>query len=192
MRAHPMPGRANNAHNRTTRSAICGLLAALLIISGTVSCLAESANIEQRFAPSLTNLPTEPLVVSGGVYVPAYSSVSISQGNARADFSVTLSIHNASETRALVVRRIGYFDTAGKMVDSYLKAPVALKPFATIEVASAAKDVRGCTGANFVVDWAATGEIAEPVIEALMLGGLGSGHYAFISQARPIKVVGKN
>jgi hypothetical protein len=25
-----------------------------------------------------------------------------------------------------------------------------------------------------------------------MLGGLGSGHYAFISQGRPIKVVGKN
>ena len=53
-------------------------------------------------------------------------------------------------------------------------------------------DVRGGTGANFVVDWAAAGEIAEPVVEALMVGGLGSGHYAFISQGRPIKMVGKN
>jgi hypothetical protein len=26
----------------------------------------------------------------------------------------------------------------------------------------------------------------------LMFGGLGSGHYAFISQGRPLKVVGKN
>jgi hypothetical protein len=52
--------------------------------------------------------------------------------------------------------------------------------------------VRGGTGANFVVDWAATGEIAEPVVEALMVGGLGSGHYAFISQGRPVKLVGKN
>jgi hypothetical protein len=43
-----------------------------------------------------------------------------------------------------------------------------------------------------VVDWAATGEIAEPVVEALMFGGLGSGHYAFISQGRPLKVVGKD
>jgi len=42
------------------------------------------------------------------------------------------------------------------------------------------------------LDWAATGQIAEPVVEALMLGGLGSGHYAFISQGRPLKVVGKN
>jgi uncharacterized protein DUF3124 len=75
-------------------------------------------------------------------------------------------------------------------VQSYLKEPVALKPFSTVEVFIAATDVRGGTGANFVVDWAATGEIAEPVVEALMFGQLGSGHYAFISQGRPIRLVG--
>ena len=78
------------------------------------------------------------------------------------------------------------------MVESYLKAPIALKPFSTIEVFIAATDVRGGTGANFVVDWAATGEIAEPAVEALMVGSVGNGHYAFISQGRPIRLVGKN
>jgi hypothetical protein len=116
----------------------------------------------------------------------------MSQGRLRADFSVTLSVHNASETRPLVVRRIAYFDTTGKMVESYLKAPVALKPFATVEVSIAASDVRGGTGANFVIDWAATGDIAEPVVEALMVGSVGPGHYAFISQGRPVRIVGKN
>jgi len=59
-------------------------------------------------------------------------------------------------------------------------------------------EILGVSGAFYVpaysgvVDWAATGEIAEPVVEALMFGGLGSGHYAFISQGRPLKVVGKN
>jgi hypothetical protein len=152
----------------------------------------DAAGIEQTFANSLTAIPTENLGVSGAFYVPAYSSVSMSQGKTRADFSVTLSIHNASETRALVLKRIAYFDTGGKMVESYLKAPIALKPFSTVEVFVPTTDVRGGTGANFVVDWAASGEMAEPVVEALMLGGLGSGHYAFISQGRPIKVVGKN
>ena len=51
--------------------------------------------------------------------------------------------------------------------------------------------MRGGTGANFVVDWAATGEIAEPAVEALMVGSVGAGHYAFISQGRPIRI-GKN
>jgi hypothetical protein len=170
----------------------CTALLCLLPIYGPVARAQTSAGIEQTFANSLTTIPTENLGVAGAFYVPAYSSVSMSQGKTRADFSVTLSIHNASETRPLVLKRIAYFDTGGKMVESYLKAPIALKPFSTVEVFVPTTDVRGGTGANFVVDWAATGEIAEPVVEALMLGGLGSGHYAFISQGRPIKVVGKN
>ena len=141
-----------------------------------------SAGIEQTFSSSLTAMPSENLGVSGAFYVPVYSSVSMSEGKLRAEFSVTLSIHNASETRPLVLRRIAYFDTSGKLVESYLKAPVALKPFSSVEVFVPVTDVRGGTGANFVVDWAASGEIAEPVVEALM----------FISQGRPLKVVGKN
>jgi len=151
-----------------------------------------AASIEQSFASSLTAVPAENLTVAGAFYVPVYSSVAMSQGKVRADFSVTLSIHNASESRPLVLKRIAYFDTAGKMVESYLKAPIALKPFSTVEVFIPTTDVRGGTGANFAVDWAATSEIAEPAVEALMVGSIGSGHYAFISQGRPIKLVGKN
>ncbi|HYZ48726.1 MAG TPA: DUF3124 domain-containing protein [Sphingomonas sp.] len=153
---------------------------------------ADTAGIEQAFANSLTAVPTQNLVISGSFYVPVYSSVSMSQGKLRADFSVTLSVHNASETRPLVLTRIAYYDTAGKLVESYLKSPIALRPFATIEVFIATADVRGGTGANFVVDWAATGEIAEPAVEALMVGSVGPGHYAFISQGRPTRLVGTN
>lgn len=167
------------------------ILAALSILCAPPAG-AQTGSIEQNFAGSLTAMPTENLTVAGAFYVPVYSSVSMSQGRLRADFSVTLSIHNASESRPLVLKRIAYFDTSGKLVESYLKSPIALKPFATIEVFIAAADVRGGTGANFVVDWAATAEIAEPAVEALMVGGVGAGHYAFISQGRPIKVIGKN
>jgi hypothetical protein len=167
------------------------VLPCLLMIHAHMATAQTAIGIEQSFANSLTDMPSENLSVSGAFYVPAYSSVSMSQGKLRADFSVTLSIHNASEKRPLVLRRIAYFDTAGKLVENYLKAPVALKPFSTIEVFVPATDVRGGTGANFVVEWAAPGDIAEPVVEALMFGGIGSGHYAFISQGRPIKVIEK-
>jgi uncharacterized protein DUF3124 len=171
---------------------VLAVMAGLSALHAPAAQAQAAAGIAQTFADSLTALPAENLGVSGAFYVPVYSSVSMSQGRTRADFSVTLSIHNASETRPLVLRRIAYFDTSGKMVESYLKTPVALKPFATIEVFVPTTDVRGGTGANFVLDWAASAEIAEPVVEALMVGGLGSGHYAFISQGRPIKVVGTN
>ncbi|QPF88048.1 DUF3124 domain-containing protein [Bradyrhizobium genosp. L] len=169
-----------------------GVLACLVVLRVSDALAQSSAGLEQNFANSLTTVPSEPLATSGSFYVPVYSSVSMSQGKLRADFSVTLSVHNASETRPLVLKRIGYFDTSGKMVESYLKAPVALKPFATVEIFIATSDVRGGTGANFVVDWAAAGEIAEPVVEALMVGSVGPGHYAFITQGRPVKLVGKN
>lgn len=168
--------------------AFVAILAVLSILSGSAA-RAQSGAVEQNFAGSLTAVPAENLAVSGAFYVPVYSSVSMSQGKLRANFSVTLSVHNTSETRPLVLKRIAYFDTAGKMVESYLKSPVALKPFATVEVFIAASDVRGGTGANFVVDWAAASEIAEPAVEALMVGSVGTAHYAFISQGRPIRVV---
>jgi hypothetical protein len=75
-----------------------------------------------------------------------------------------------------------YFGTAGKLVESYLKAPIALKSYATIELLIPTSDVRSGTGANFVADGAAAGEIAEPAVEALMAGGIGARHNAFISQ----------
>jgi len=165
------------------------ILAALSILHAGCAHAQGAGSIEQNFAASLTAMPAENLAVSGAFYVPVYSSISMSQGKLRGDFSVTLSVHNASETRPLVLKRVAYFDTAGKMVESYLKSPIALKPFSTIEVFIAASDVRGGTGANFVVDWAATGEIAEPAVEALMIGSVAAGHYAFVSQGRPIRMV---
>ena len=178
-------------HSRIKGSCLA-ILVCLSILYVPCAQAQTSGSIEQNFASSLTAMPAENLAVTGAFYVPVYSSVSMSQGKLRADFSVTLSVHNASEARPLVVKRIAYFDTSGKMVESYLKSPIALKPFSTVEVFVATTDVRGGTGANFVVDWAATGEIAEPAVEALMVGGVGSGHYAFISQGRPIRIVGKN
>ncbi len=189
-----MPQIVSSAFKRCfnqANAALGVLLAALTLMAGPA--LAEPpGSIEQNFAGSLTAMPTESVAVAGSFYVPVYSSVAMSQGKVRADFSVTLSVHNTSESRPLVVKRIAYFDTAGRMVESYLKTPIAIKPFSTIEVFIATTDVRGGTGANFVVDWAATSEIAEPVVEALMIGGVGAGHYAFISVGRPIKDVGKN
>ena len=149
-----------------------------------------SPSLEQTFANALTPVPAGDLNVTGGFYVPAYSSVLLSQGKLPVDFAVTLNIHNASQGKPLVLRRVAYFDGNGKLVEEYLKQPIALKPFATIEIYIPEQDVRAETGANFVVDWASVGEIAEPVVEALMLGSVGNRHFSFISQGRTIKPVG--
>jgi hypothetical protein len=105
---------------------------------------------------------------------------------------------NAKVKQAMCHLPIGRLFRASLLCLLTMAAPAAKAQTAGIEQAFSgsltvmpATDVRGGTGANFVVDWAATGEIAEPVVEALF-GGIGSGHYAFVSQDRPIKIIGKN
>jgi hypothetical protein len=170
---------------------LIGAVLAVLIVPAVGAAQSQTTiDLERSFADALTTVPAGALDVSGSFYVPAYSSVSMSQGKLRADFSVTLSIHNASETKPLVLKRIAYFDGNGKQVDSYLKRPIALKPFGTVDIYIPELDVRAGTGANFVVDWASAGEIAEPVVETLMFGSVGNRHFSFVSQGRAIKIVG--
>ena len=170
----------------------CGA-AALVVLIALVAGPARgqtAVDLQRAFPEALTAVPSGALDVTGSFYVPAYSSVSMSQGKLRADFSVTLAIHNASESKPLVLKRIAYFDGNGKQVDSYLKQPIALKPFGTVDIYIPEQDVRGGLGANFVVDWASAGEIAEPVIETLMFGSVGNRHFSFVSQGRATKIAG--
>src|ERR1700760_1627713 len=75
---------------RAIRHMRMGLAAAMLLcsVAFTGPAVAQSkVNIEQNFADSLTALPKDELGVSGGFYVPAYSSVAMSLGKLRVDFS---------------------------------------------------------------------------------------------------------
>ena len=132
--------------------------------SATAQTATPGRSIEQTFAASLTEIPAGNASTAGAIYVPVYSSIAVTPGRLRADFSVTLSIHNASQDKPLILKRIAYYDTGGVLVESYLAKPIALKPFGTVEIFIAQNDVRGGTGANFIVDWAAVGQIAEPVV----------------------------
>lgn len=123
------------------------------------------------------------------VYVPAYSAVRIMSGRSRLDLATTLSIHNTSQDKPLLLERVDYHDTDGEIIQSYLEEPVALKPLGTIEVFVAREDRRAGTGANFVVDWAADGPISEPAIEAVMIGTQGNATYSFVSPGRPERIV---
>src|SRR5262249_13206522 len=130
--------------------------------------------------------PADKLKNRGAFYVPAFSSLRVSAGKTRIDFAVTLSVHNTSETEPLVIDRIDYFDTSGTLVQHYVTQPIAIRPFGAIEVFINAEDIRGGTGANFVVGWAATGPIAEPAIETVMVGNIGTAGFSFASPGRPI------
>ena len=123
----------------------------------------------------------------GTVYAPAYSAIRAGGGKTRIDLATTLGIHNTAEDKVLVIERIDYFDTNGRLVQTYLAQPVAVKPLGTIEIFVPRDDTRGGTGANFLVGWAAAGPIAEPVVETVMIGTVGNTSYSFVSQGRAVR-----
>lgn len=120
------------------------------------------------------------------VYVPAYSSIYVGQGTVRSNLAATLSIRNTSLTDPIVIRAVRYFDTDGDLVSNFIAEPHRLGAMATADFFIDSSDVRGGTGANFIVEWASEVTVSEPLIEAVMVGSIGSKGISFVSRGRRI------
>ncbi len=123
-----------------------------------------------------------PLAIEAEVYVPVYSTVYAGQKTVHSNLAATLSIRNTSQTASIVVRDVRYFDTEGNMISQFVDRPHSLGPMGTADFFVDAADVRGGTGANFIVNWAADRAVSEPVIEAVMIGSIGARGISFISR----------
>lgn len=129
-----------------------------------------------------------PLAIEAEVYVPVYSTVYAGQKTMQSNLAATLSIRNTSQTASIVVRDVRYFDTEGNLISRFVDQPHRLGPMGTADFFVDAADVRGGTGANFLVDWAADAGVSEPVIEAVMIGSIGARGISFISRGTRVTV----
>ena len=165
-----------------------------MITSQTISVVSDAraqtaANSPAAFTGAATELPNiERLKIRHTVYVPAYSTVRLGSGKGKVDLATTLTIHNTSEKSPLILLRIDYFGTAGNLLQRYLASPIAIRPLGSAETFVAAEDTRGGTGANFVVEWAADVQITEPLIEAVMIGTIGTSGYSFTSRGKTMTI----
>ena len=83
-----------------------------------------AADYPASFTGSLTELPSlERLAIRHTVYVAAYSTVRLGGGKGKVDLATTLSIHNTSEERPLILLRVDYFGTAGNLASPLLAKP---------------------------------------------------------------------
>ncbi len=108
------------------------------------------------------------------LYVPAYSH--IYSGNRENPFllAVTLSIRNTDPDNAIEVARVAYYDTAGKLLKSYLEAPKPLQALESTRYIVPEKDKAGGSGANFIVEWKAAKPVNPPIVETIMIGARSS------------------
>jgi hypothetical protein len=115
----------------------------------------------------------ESIEVQRAVYVPIYSHVYYNRGRPYL-LEATLSIRNTDLQRPVYIRSVRYYGTKGELVKKHVDRLIRLGPLETIEFLVEARDTTGGSGANFIVEWLATEQIDEPIIEAVMVGIEGS------------------
>lgn len=169
--------------------ALAALLTALLaaLLSALPGALPARADQAVMLLPDATApVPAGTPALQGRTLVPLHSTVIAGGGRTRLNFSGLLSIHNSAADAVLVIEAIAYRDQAGRLVERVLDKPVALKPYASMQVMIAQEDVRGGIGASFVVDWSSPAAEGEPVIEAVMVAVQGTQGYSFVSAGRRV------
>ena len=107
------------------------------------------------------------------LYVPVYSHVYWTETK-HFPLAISLSIRNTDPEHAISLVDVSYYDSDGYLVESYLNEPRSLSHVASADYFIGDRDVRGGSGANFIVRWEASDEVYEPVVEAVMLATAGT------------------
>ncbi len=120
------------------------------------------------------------------VYVPVYKNLYNSE-KGHIPLNTILSIRNTSLTESIIISKVDYYDTNGKLLKSYINGPFSLSKMATKDFVISSDELSGGTGANFVVKWDSEKKISTPIIEALMYGSTGTHSFSFSSRGQEIE-----
>ena len=120
------------------------------------------------------------------VYVPTYSNIFVGDREITWQLSALLSIHNTDPAQSIIITRVDYYDSDGKLVRKHLEKSTKINPMASTKFYVKSSDTAGGWGANFLVEWKSEKEVNQPIIESLMTGLRGNHSVSFISQGRVI------
>ena len=133
-----------------------------------------------------------PSLSSGQVlYLPIYSHIYHGDQDKQGKPSQTLvsthvSIRNTDPQLSLKILYARYYDTEGKLVREFLRAPLVVPPLGTHELFVPRGDVSGGSGANFLIAWSAGEAANPPLVEALHADVQPARSLIFVTTARPI------
>jgi len=163
-----------------------GRLAAVLALAALLppgAAAADKSHARAHFRP----MDTMPATIAMGqtIYVPVYSHVYLHNKHKRL-LGATLSIRNTDQNDAIVVTGVRYYDTEGKLLETYVDKAHALGPLASMDFVVDQVDQRGGSGANFIVEWVSERKVNPPIVEAVMIGVTGTQGLSFIGAGRVI------
>jgi hypothetical protein len=159
-----------------------------LVLFVLASCSSQES--EQRSlstsVSSLSRFKTLDIVTGQTLFIPAYKELFV--GRVRVvNLQTTVSIFNADTDAAIIIKSVRYYDTDGQLVKEYIEEPLQLAPVASTAFKAESVEKQGSgVGANFIVEWVAEQPVHEPVIEAVIIGGIGNHGISLISPGRVI------
>lgn len=121
------------------------------------------------------------------VYLPVYSSIYIAEGNQTFDLTVTVTVRNTDREDTITVIGADYYDTAGRLLHAYVTEPTQLGPLASADIVVRESDTRAGVGGSFVVEWRAAGDVAEPLVQAVMIGSGYQQGISFVSEGHVLE-----
>ncbi len=135
-----------------------GVVAFLLLLAMMIYLGNRLETIEDQLQfqpPSVTQDRTKDyygidIVEGQTVYVPVYSHI-YSAGGEASLLETTLSVRNTDPQRAINVTSVKYFDTKGGLIKDYIDGNLRLGPLESSAVLVEKQDMRGGSGANFIV-----------------------------------------
>ena len=169
----------------------------ILVAWAGLACTApEAAKRDPELGYELRPSPVTDLVDSRGqtVYVPVYSHLEIKPSGRPYEMAANVSVRNVDPDTPLTLASVRYYDNDGKVLGEYLEAAEVLPPLGSRHFVVRKWDTEGGVGANFLVEWRSEQDVAEPIIEAVMVGAFGNHGFAFRSPGRVIQEhgVGEN
>lgn len=168
------------------------IAAIFLIIVGLGACSGrESPSGEWKTGKAFN--PDVLKVADGGVnkmkgqvlYVPIYSSIPDSK-NKKFDLSAFIVIHNTDLKSPIKITKVLYFNNDGALVKEFVTSEQSLAPLGAVNFYIPQADQSG-TGANFLIEWLADGQVNEPLIESVMVNIEGSRAVSFLSKGKVIR-----
>lgn len=175
------------------------VLVMLVVLLGLIYVEQRLSSIQDRFqAPPPSNfappelnayrpdgITEQDLPIQQTLYVPTHSHIYHLQGRPFS-LEVTLSVRNTERQHPIYVSAVDYYNSRGELKRKYLDQLVQLDPLESIEFLVEATDSVGGSSATFLVTWHAAEEVEPPLVEAVMVGTLGTQGIAFSSEGRPL------
>jgi len=143
--------------------------------------------------PLVASAADEPVLLTGQtLYLPVYSHVyhgnPDKQGKpAETLVSTHVSLRNTDTQVPIRITYARYYDTAGKLVRSYINQPVTIPPLGTHEIFVPRADTAGGSGANFMIGWTAENPANTPIVEALHADIREARTLMFVTTAKAVK-----